>query len=94
MPRNTIALTPPSTRRWLPLRHLVFFLYIALLIRILALAELGPGAYAQRLEEMRRGSLPERAAALVMRMDPASRQLALQLRAGLARLDRGLSRRR
>ncbi len=71
-------------RRWLPLWHLIFFIYLVLLIRLMAMADLGPAGYAHRLEEMRGGTLLERGAAQVLRMDPVSRTLALQVRGGLA----------
>jgi hypothetical protein len=72
-----------NERRWLPVWHIIFFVYLALLVRLVAMADIGPGAYAGRIDDMRNGNLFERAAAYVMHMDPVSQQIAISLRRGM-----------
>ena len=69
-----------TKRRWLPVWHLMVFVYLILLIRLIALADIGPTGYASRMNEMRQGNFLERNAARVMAMDPLSRRLASELR--------------
>lgn len=83
-----------SRSRYLPLWHLVFFLYIALLIRLVVAADIGTAGYEARLSQMRNGNVVERAAASVMRMDPVSRVIAAKLRAGLAHVNERILDRR
>ena len=75
-----------QNRRWLPLWHIAVFLYLALLIRLITMTDIGPVAYQERMEEMKNGTLMERAAARVMYMDPWSRSLAIGVRRGLKEL--------
>lgn len=73
-----------SNRRWLPVWHIVFFVYVALLIRLITIAQIGPAAYTARMDELRSGNALERAAAVVMQMDPVSQALAYKIRGGLS----------
>ncbi len=66
--------------RWMPVWHIVFFIYLIMLIRLVALADVGPAGYALRMDEMRHGNVLEQAAAGIMDMDPLSRRLAANLR--------------
>jgi len=75
-----------NERRWLPLWHIAVFIYLALLIRLVTIAEIGPAAYANRMENMNNGSMLERAAASIMYMDPVSRNIAVGLRNGMSNL--------
>ncbi len=70
-------------RRWLPAWHLVFFVYMVMLVRLIAMADAGPAAYANRIAQLEAGTVLERAAAKVMYMDPVSRSIANEVRAGL-----------
>ena len=76
-----------NERRWLPIWHIAVFIYLALLIRLIAIADVGPAAYANRLEQMNKGSFVEQAVAKVMQMDPISQKLALKVRRSLRSLD-------
>jgi len=69
-----------AKRRWLPIWHVMVFVYLILLIRLIAMADIGPAGYANRMVEMRNGSFLERTAARVMDLDPVSRKLAAELR--------------
>ena len=71
-------------RRWLPLWHILVFIYLILLIRLVAVADIGPVGYHARMAEMENGNILERAAAKVMQLDPVSRALASEIR-GLLR---------
>ncbi|MDF0603605.1 hypothetical protein P1J78_23020 [Psychromarinibacter sp. C21-152] len=73
--------------RHLPLWHFIFFIYLALLIRLVVAADIGTSGYEARLAEMRDGNVLERAAARVMRMDPVSQEIATKLRSGLSFLE-------
>ena len=70
-------------RRWLPYGHLAIFLYLALLIRLVTVADIGPASYAARMERLEDGGFLERLSARVMYMDPWSRSLATDIRASL-----------
>lgn len=70
-------------QRWMPAWHLVFFIYMAFLIRIVVMADMGPTAYDQRVTQLKNGNVLEKVAGLVMHMDPVSRVLAMKLRHGL-----------
>ncbi|MDJ0824808.1 MAG: hypothetical protein QNJ16_04830 [Rhodobacter sp.] len=72
-----------TERRWLPVWHILVFAYLVLLIRLIAVVDIGPAGYAVRMEAMQNGSVLERAAAKVMTMDPMSRQIAIKIRGGL-----------
>lgn len=72
-----------TEKRWLPIWHIIFFIYLALLVRLVAMADIGPGGYAARIDDMQQGNLFERAAAYVMHMDPVSQQIAISLRRGM-----------
>lgn len=69
--------------RHLPLWHVIFFIYFLLIVRLMAMADMGVGAYAHRIDELAEGNLLERSAAKVMWMDPISRALATDLRAAI-----------
>lgn len=69
-----------NERRWLPLWHISVFLYLAMLIRLVTIADIGPASYANRMDKMNNGNLIERATATVMYMDPISRSIAVKLR--------------
>jgi len=71
---------------WLPVWHLVFIVYLGLLIRLIAMADLGPAAYGNRMAELESGTWIERMTAKIMFMDPVSRSIAVEVRAGLNRL--------
>lgn len=75
----------PSRRkmRFLPVWQLIFFVYFMLLVRILAMANMGPGTYADRIETLNQGNKLERVAAVVMYMDPVSEAMAYRIRRGL-----------
>lgn len=75
------------TARWLPIWHIIFFIYLALLIRLVAMAEVGPAAYKHRMDVLENGSFVEKAAAWVMHMDPVSRSIAYNIRSGLRKLE-------
>lgn len=72
-----------NERRWLPFWHIAVFLYLAMLIRLVTIADIGPAAYANRMEVMNNGTFLERTAARVMQMDPVSQSIANQLRSTL-----------
>ena len=76
-----------NNRRWLPIWHIAVFVYLALLIRLVAIADVGPAAYANRLDQMSNGTLVEKSVAMVMQMDPISQKLALKIRRSLKNLD-------
>ncbi|WP_425051694.1 hypothetical protein [Psychromarinibacter sp. S121] len=80
--------------RYLPLWHVIFFIYFAMLMRLVVAADIGTASYEARMEEMRNGHALERVAARVMHMDPVSRQLAVQIRAGLTYLNQRILDRR
>ncbi len=69
-----------SRSRWLPVWHFVFFVYLILLIRTVAVADIGAAGYANRMEQMRNGNLLERAAAGIMDIDPITRIAAAEFR--------------
>lgn len=75
-----------SNRRWMPVWHIIFFIYMGLLIRLVVMADLGPAGYDQRMAALKNGNFIERAAAKVMDMDPVSRALAIKLRKGMAKV--------
>lgn len=75
-----------SNRRWMPVWHIIFFIYMGLLIRLVVMADLGPAGYDQRMSALKNGNFIERAAAKVMDMDPVSRALAIKLRKGMAKV--------
>lgn len=70
-------------RRWLPVWHIVFFIYLGLVIRLVTMTEIGPAGYAQRMAQLENGTLVERMTAQVMQMDPVSRKIAIQVRSSL-----------
>ncbi len=70
-------------RRWLPIWHVIFFIYLILLIRLVTMAQIGPGGYAMRMDEMQNGNAVEQVAARIMAMDPISQRLAVKIRGGL-----------
>lgn len=70
-------------RHAVPLQQFSAFVYLAFTLRILAMAEAGPGGYAYRIAEMRDGTLVERGAAVVMQADPVSQRIAMKLRRGV-----------
>lgn len=72
-----------TNRRWLPLWHVIFFVYMALLIRLVIMADMGPGSYTARMAELENGTMIDKVAARVMAMDPVSEALARRLRASL-----------
>lgn len=67
-------------RRWLPIWHIMVFTYLVLLIRLIAVADIGPAGYGVRMSEMHNGNQLERLAASIMDLDPVSRQMAMKLR--------------
>lgn len=71
-----------NNRRWLPLFHIVAFIYLAMVIRLVVIAEIGPSGYSQRMAELRDGNMLERVAASVMAMDPVSQAIAGHIRSG------------
>lgn len=72
-----------SNRRWLPIWHIIFFVYVALLIRLVIIADMGPGGYQARMLELQSGNVIERAAARIMALDPVSQSIATRIRASL-----------
>ena len=75
-----------NDRRWLPLWHIAVFLYLAMLVRVIVIADIGPAAYANRVEKMNDGSILEQIAAKAMYMDPVTRSLAIEVRSSLRNL--------
>lgn len=73
--------------RYLPVWHIIFFIYLAMVIRLVVAADIGTAGYEARVHQMKNGSTIERMAAVVMEMDPVSRELAMKVRAGLAFLN-------
>jgi len=69
-----------SNKRWMPIWHVIFFIYVALLIRLIIIADLGPAGYASKLSKLENGTFLERAAASAMAMDPVSQALAIRIR--------------
>ena len=69
-----------KTRRWLPLWHIMVFIYLILLVRLIAIADIGTVGYNARMAEMEKGNILERAAAVVMQLDPISQDLAATIR--------------
>ena len=80
--------------RYLPLWHVIFFIYFAMIIRLVVAADIGTAGYEARMQEMREGHTLERLAARVMHMDPVSRQLAVQIRTGLTFINQRILDRR
>jgi len=78
-----------NERRWLPLWHIAVFLYLALLIRLISIADAGPTAYANRMENLRNGNVLERFVARVMYMDPVSRSIATKVRGTVRKFGEG-----
>lgn len=78
-----IARVKTHRRRWLPVWHVIVFVYLMLLIRLVVLADLGPVGYAARMNAMSNGNILERSAAKVMQLDPYSQALAVKLRRGI-----------
>jgi hypothetical protein len=72
-----------NEKRWLPIWHVAVFLYLVLLIRLIAIADVGAASYANRMEKLENGSFLEWTAAKVMQMDPISRGIATSLRGSL-----------
>lgn len=72
-----------NERRWLPIWHIAVFLYLALLIRLISIADAGPTAYASRMENLSNGNALERFVATVMHMDPVSRSVATKVRGAM-----------
>ena len=70
-------------RRFLPFFHITMFFYLAMIIRLVVMAEVGPVAYASRMDQLSNGNMLERAGAFVMQMDPVSRDIATQLRSAM-----------
>lgn len=70
-------------RRYLPLFHLTMFVYLGLIIRLVVMANVGPASYANRIENLSNGNMLERAGAVVMYMDPVSRDIAIKLRSAI-----------
>lgn len=68
---------------YMPAWHVIFFIYVILIVRLIAMADMGPGAYQNRIDRLSEGSFIERAAARVMYMDPVSRDIATDLRQSL-----------
>lgn len=79
---NTILARRRRSRRGVPLVHFTAFVYLVLVLRIFAMAEMGPGNYSARMIQMQDGPLIDRIAAFVMAPDPISRDVALNLRRG------------
>ena len=50
------------------------------------MAEVGPAAYANKMALLENGTLIERIAAHVMYMDPVSREIAVNIRAGMRKI--------
>lgn len=75
-----------NERRWLPLWHIAVFLYLAMLIRIIVIADIGPASYANRVERMSNGTVLERVASVAMYMDPVSRAVAIEVRNAMRNL--------
>ncbi|MEM1389230.1 MAG: hypothetical protein AAF626_18085 [Pseudomonadota bacterium] len=78
-----------SVRRSLPWVHFAAFLYLAMVLRVVSMAEMGPGSYAARVVDMRAGSAVERITAVIMQPDPISQGLAVNVRRGLRALSGG-----
>jgi len=72
-----------NERRWLPIWHIAVFIYLAMLIRLIAMADVGPAAYGSRLDKMSEGTMIERVAARVMAMDPVSQSIANSVRSAM-----------
>lgn len=70
-------------KKWLPVWHFIFFVYIGLLIRLISMADMGPAAFENRMAELENGTIIERVTARVMYMDPVSRAIAIDIRRGL-----------
>lgn len=80
--------------KYLPLWHVVFFVYLALLIRLVVAADIGTSGYEARMTEMRNGTTLERIVARVMQMDPVSQEIATRVRAGLYQINESILDRR
>ncbi|KMW59305.1 hypothetical protein AIOL_004287 [Candidatus Rhodobacter oscarellae] len=66
--------------------HIVFFIYVVLLIRLISMVEIGPASYGHRMAQLQNGTFIERTTARVMQMDPLSQSIALRIRVGMKRL--------
>ncbi|WP_172298393.1 hypothetical protein [Pseudoruegeria sp. HB172150] len=77
-----------SNRRWMPTWHLIFFVYLAVIIRIAVVAQIGPGGYNARLSQMQEGNILEQATAFVMQLDPVTKAIAGEVRDGMNYLDK------
>lgn len=78
-----IAKVKARPTRYLPVWHVLFFIYFILLVRLVVMADMGPGAYQNRMNALAEGVWYERAAAKVMQMDPVSREIAMNLRGAM-----------
>lgn len=85
-PDGAVPLRSGVDRRYLPAWRLIFLVYIVLLVRLVTLVDIGPTAYAHRMEELKSGSVLDRVVARVMYMDPVSRKLATEARIGMRKL--------
>ncbi len=75
-----------SHRRWMPVWHFIFVVYMVLLIRLVVMIDIGPAAYANRIDQLESGTQIERLAARVMYLDPVSVEIANQARRSLRNL--------
>ena len=72
--------------RWLPMWHIIFVVYLGLMIRLVVMADIGPGAYGSRMAELKNGTMLERGIGYVMQMDPVSHSIAINVRRGMRKL--------
>lgn len=75
-----------TKRRWMPAWHVIFFVYMIFVVRLITMIDIGPASYGNRVAELANGSAIERIAARVMRMDPVSHQFVIEARSGLRKL--------
>lgn len=78
-----IARVKRRRSRYLPIWHIIFFIYFVYLMRLMAMADLGVGAYQARIDELAQGSWVERTTAHIMQADPISRDIAADIRNAL-----------
>jgi hypothetical protein len=78
-PDGLVVFQPMRARVRLPMMPLVTLVAGLILFKAILLAAVGPGAYADRIDKLRAGTVIEKGGAWIMRTDPASAYIAGQI---------------